>query len=373
MKRRTFLSLTLAAALLLCACTGKPAASSSASTASSYPDSRSEKTRWVIEVRKVEFPSKTAEHGEDGPIQWEDPAMEAHIRFILGKPEGEIRRSDVWNIQFLVFRANQPSGFDIALEQPVEGDTFTSDLEVERSIRHNYDGTLFENLTTLSDLRYFDSLQYFDYSGSTPYDGPTDLSGVETCTALKNFELTGAKPASLEPLAGLQELESLTLDYCGTLDLTPLEGLPELSALSLRADKLVSLEPLTTLPKLCYLAIGVGTTYPSLEPLTRTEVEFLDMGLSVGDEKTYKGMDYEPLTRLPKLRYLSLMNHFGVTTDLCRQIAAGSPQLRGLDISYTPAADHANELDDLGIEWLTDAPLKKDPVDWWRRFLYWLA
>lgn len=369
MKRTRMLSLVLAAALLLCSCSGTAAVKEN----KELPDNRSEMTRWVGEVRKVTVASQTAQHGEDGPIQWADPAMEAHIRFILGKPEGDILRSEVWNIQVLVLRANQPNGFDVALEQPTEGDTFTSDLETDRSIRHDYNGTTFGNLTTLSDLRYFDSLQYFDYSGMAPYDGPTDLSGVEACTALKNFELTGAKPASLEPLAGLQELESLSLSSCGTLDLTPLAGLPELTDLSLNSDVLVSLEPLATLPKLNYLSIGVGTTYPSLEPLTQTKLGFLNMGQAVGGEKLYKGMDYEPLTRMPELQYLDLTNNFDVTVELCRQIAAGSPKLRGLNISYTPAADHGNELDDLGIEWLYDIPLNKDPVGIWRRFLYRLA
>lgn len=361
-------ALVLAAALLLCGCSGTAVKENK-----DYPDNRSEMTRWVSEVQKVTILSQTAEHGEDEVIRWEDPAMEAHIRFILGKPEGDILRSDVWDIQVLVLRANQPNGFDIALEQPTEGETFSSGLETDRSIRHDYNGTTFGNLTTLRDLRYFDSLQYFDYSGMAPYDGPTDLSGVEECTALKKFGLTGAKPASLEPLAGLQELESLTLRSCGTLDLTPLEGLSELSTLSLTSDTLVSLEPLAALPKLQYLSIGTGTTYPSLEPLTRTHLGFLSMMQGVGNEKLYKGMDYEPLTRMPDLQYLNLMNNFDVTADLCREIAAGSPNLRGLEISYTPAADHGSELDDLGIEWLYDEPLSKEPVGLWRRLLYKLA
>ena len=55
---------------------------------------------------------------------------------------------------------------------------------------------------------------------------------------------------------------------------------------------------------------------------------FLDMGLGVGDEKTCKGLDYEPLTRMPDLKYLDLMNHLDLTADLCKRIAAGSPNLR---------------------------------------------
>ena len=35
--------------------------------------------------------------------------------------------------------------------------------------------------------------------------------------------------------------------------------------------------------------------------------------------------------------------------------------------------DHSNEPDDLGIEWLYAAPLQKEPVGLWHRFLYKIA
>lgn len=369
MKRRNLLVLLLAAAFLLCACSQK-----ANQAAASYPDSRSEMGKWFSDACKVEIPSRTVEHGEDYVIQWEDPAMEAHVRFVLDKPEGDILHSDVWNIQVLVLRANQPDGFDVALEQPTSGDTFTFEMvETDSEVRHSYNGTAFQNLSTLSDLKHFDSLQYFSYSSSTPYNDLTDFSGLESCKGLKVLSIAGAKPATLAPLAGLTELERLTLSNCGTLDLTPLEGLPELSVLGLyRANELDSLEPLTTLPKLRVLRIGGGTTYPSLEPLTRTHIEFLDMMLAVGEEKTCKGMDYEPLTRMPYLQYLDLTNHLDLTADLCKRIAAGSPNLRGLDISYTPAAEHSSELQDLGIEWLQDGT-NRGLTELWRRLLYKLS
>ena len=210
----------------------------------------------------------------------------------------------------------------------------------------------------------------FYYTAKVPYDSLTDLSGLQACTGLKVLSLYGAKPATLAPLAALTKLESLTLSNCGALDLSPLEGLQELEVLGLSSsNELASLEPLTTLPKLRYLSIGTGTTYPSLDPLTRTHIEFLDMGLGVGDEKTCKGLDYEPLTRMPDLKYLDLMNHLDLTADLCKRIVAGSPNLRGLDISYTPAADHSKELQALGIEWLQD-PTNRSINEFWRRLIY---
>lgn len=353
-------ALLLAAALLLCSCAG------AAKVGETYPDSRSEMTKWAIGARQTEFSPRTVEHGEDGVIQWADPAMEAHIRFLLNKPEGEIRRSDVWDIQ--VLRLNE-NGIDAAWTQPSEGETFSTADSVEDA-DHLAEGGTFDPVMSLQDLRYFDSLQSFRYIGKPPYSGLTDLSGLEECSQLKVLSIYGAKPASLASLAALTGLKSLTLSNCGNLDLTPLEGLEELSVVCLgQSDVLASLEPLTALPKLRYLDIGDGTTYPSLEPLTRTGIEFLEMGLGVGDEKSCKGLDYEPLTRMPTLQYLSLMNHLDVTTKLCKQIAAGSPNLRGLDISYTPAANHKSVLADLDVEWVQDAA-NHGITEFWRRLLY---
>lgn len=364
MKRRNCFAFILAAALLLCACSG-----TAAKPNAEYPDSRSEMTKWAVAERQLEFSPQTVEHGEDAVIQWADPAMEAHIRALLNKPEGDIRRSDVWEIQVLRVNSN---GVDAAWTEPTEGETFnTSDSAKNAS--YLAEGGSFDNLTSLEDLRHFDSLQAFSYSSKVPYDGLTDLSGLESCPRLKVLSLHGAKPETLEPLSVLTELESLELYNCGTLDLTPLSGLKKLSRVFLIADNLVSLEPLADLPALYYLGIGTGTTYPSLEPLTRTKLEFLDMGVGMADQTTYKKLDYEPLTRMPALRYLDLTNHVGVTTTLCKQIAAGSPNLRGLDVSYTKAADHSVNLQDLGIEWLMDTPESFNPVKWWNRLMYWLA
>jgi len=358
MKRTKLFVWVLAAALLLCACTGRPN--------QNLPHSRSDLTKWVVSERQVEIPSQTVEHGEDYVIQWEDPAMEAHIRFVLNQPEGDILHSDVWEIQALRISAN---GVDAAWTEPTEGAVFNT-ADSAKNASYLAEGGNLENLTSLNDLRHFDSLQVFYYTAKVPYDSLTDLSGLEACTGLKVLSLYGAKPVTLAPLAALTKLESLTLSNCGALDLSPLEGLQELEVLGLSSsNELASLEPLTTLPKLRYLSIGIGTTYPSLDPLTRTHIEFLDMGLGVGDEKTCKGLDYEPLTRMPDLKYLDLMNHLDLTADLCKRIAAGSPNLRGLDISYTPAADHSKELQALGIEWLQD-PTNRSINEFWRRLIY---
>ena len=352
MKRRTFLSLTLGVTLLLCACASKPAASSSASTAA-YPDNRDEVTKAFANARYSDIPSQTVEHGEDYIIQWADPAMEEHIRFLLDKPEGDIRHSDVWDLQVLVLRANQSDGFDVALEQPVSGDSFTFEtVETNPEVRHLYNGHAFQNLSSLEDLKHFDSLQYFSYTASLPYDGLNDLSGLRECGHLKVLYLGNIRPDALDPLEQLPELQTLTLYNCGTLDLTPLQTLSALTSLSLNVDQIDSLAPLTALTQLSYLGIGSGSTYPSLEPLVQMNLQYLDMGCGMSDSKQYETLDYTPLTQMKGLVGLDLTYHTRADAALCEAILANNPELRYLDISYTEAAQSGAAFD---VEHLRDA------------------
>lgn len=330
MKRTKLFVWVLAAALLLCACTGRPN--------QNLPHSPSDLTKWVVSERQVEIPSQTVEHGEDYVIQWEDPAMEAHVRFVLDKPEGDILHSDVWNIQVLVLRASSADGFDVALEQPTSGDTFTFEMVTDPEVRHLYNGTAFQNLSALNDLKHFDSLQYFSYSASQPYDELTDLSGLSACKGLKMLSIGNARPETLAPLEELQALQTLTLSNCGTLDLTPLGKLPALTSVSLSVDTLDSLEPLAQMDQLSYLGLTGGTTYPSLEPLVQTNVRYLNLGVGLDDSKRYEELDYTPLTEMKSLVWLDLTHHTRVDEALCGAILDSNKELKYLDISYTEAA-----------------------------------
>lgn len=331
MRRTKLFVWVLAAALLLCACTGRPN--------QNLPYGRSDLTKWVVSERQVEIPSQTVEHGEDYVIQWEDPAMEAHVRFVLDKPEGDILHSDVWNIQVLVLRASNADGFDVALEQPASGDTFTFEMvETDPEVRHLYNGTAFQNLSALNDLKNFDSLQYFSYSASQPYDELTDLSGLSACKGLKMLSIGNARPETLAPLEELQALQTLTLSNCGALDLTPLAKLPALTSVNFYSDKLDSLEPLTALEQLSYLGMTGGTTYPGLEPLVQTNIRYLNLGVGLDDSKRYEELDYTPLSEMKSLVWLDLTHHTRVDEALCGAILKSNKELKYLDISYTEAA-----------------------------------
>ncbi|MCD8085966.1 MAG: hypothetical protein LUF28_06520 [Clostridiales bacterium] len=279
-------------------------------------------------------------HGEDYVIEWEDAGMEAHIRFLLDQPEGDIYHSDVWDIQVLAIMPGR-TPHDVLLKQPTEGyDDFCFELvSWDNDVRCLYEQESFPDITSLSDLRHFDSLQIFevDFHGTT--DLVIDLFGIEECQYLKKLEIDDAQVVSLEPLSGMDSLEMLYLNGVGSIDLTPIENLPALTKVSLNDSEIASLEPLTTLPQLWYLRIGSGTSYPDLEPLERTTVVYLDMKQDVSGRELFGDMDYSPLTRMPNLVYLDLTNHMQTDIALCEAILSGSPELEYFVIDYTPAAD----------------------------------
>lgn len=357
MKRRTtqLPALLLAMGLAFSACgQGESASASSSSKNNISYQMGSVKTA----VTLYDYPSLEGqvEHGEDYVIEWEDEGMEAHIRFLLEKPEGEIRHSDVWDIQFLEIDSRIFQGasvIDCALETPPNGQenfnfkTMIVDDNAGASVRKKLEGESFPEVKTLRDLRHFDSLQILSFSTELRGEAQlTDLSGLESCQYLRSLSLYTAAPATLAPLAQLSRLERLILRNCGTQDLAPLEELPALAILDLSGTQAPSLEPLTTLPSFFCLTYGSGgnifatesgVPYPDLEPLTRTHIQYLDLGVSWNTGPAYKSVDFTPLASLPDLIYLDLCNHTTIDADLCSAILAGDPNLKYLSISGTAA------------------------------------
>lgn len=338
---KKLLILMLSAALLLTAC-GQTMPSGPATQPPK--DHRGIMGDALRTAMKLVYDPITVSHGEDYVIEWEDEGMEAHIRFLLDKPEGDILHSDVWDVQLLGIFAKRINGHDVMLTQPPEGWTQFDMSEIllvenKEGIWHEYEGRTFPDIVTLQDLRHFDSLQIFQTSDVSL----TDLSGVEQCPHLVRLILPDSSPATLEPLAQMPWLIQLSLGGSTgertVLDLSPMAGLPELEDLTLFGRELVSLEPLTTLPSLRTLDLGVEAIYPSLEPLTRSTVEYLDLGLSVDGRGKFDHLDYESLARIPNLTYLDIDNHTAFGVEECTAVLEGCLKLKYLDICYTPAAN----------------------------------
>lgn len=309
------------------------------------------------------FSRMSAEHGEDYPIEWEDAGMERCVRNLLGRPEGEIRHSDVWEIRVLSVNQTNDGATGILLEELPEGYSEFSFESVfwNRDITQKFEigkapgfEKPFPPIHTLADLRHFDSLQLLSLDIGSEAKELTDISGLEQCKNLTVLELKGARPETLEPLAGAQSLDTLRLDRCGKVDLLPLADLPVLSRVFLNSDTIASLEPLANIPTLRFLCIGSDATYPSLSPLENSRIEYLDMGATPSGQKLYAGLDYTPLSRMPNLMFLNLTNH-AIDAGTCGDILEASQSLKYLNISYTDAAKKSKQLPTQNLTILLDA------------------
>lgn len=310
-KRHTVLLLAMVMVFCLCAC-GQTAT----------PQPQKDVASYYQKIGIDGYPVLTVEHGEDYVIEWEDPGMEAHVRLWLDRPEGDIYHSDVWEIRLIYISVMANSPYDMIFEQPPEGRTTIGGggFVTLEDLRIYYDRTDLLPIKCLADLRHFDSLEYVSVN-CDPKDPITDISGPEECVNLLSFSIDGAKPESLKPLSKMESLLNLTLDDCGTVDLTHISGLQNLRDLSLQKVRV-----------------------ESLEPLTGMQLNYLKFTADMFSQDWNAELDYSPLAEIDSLRQVIIMSNTGFDREDCELLLTELDDLEQIDISYTAAADHLDEL-----------------------------
>ncbi len=368
------LSLLICAMLLFSACAGIPRQKPGL-----Y---RSPMTELFAQQKEITVPARQAEHGEDYVIEWQDPVMERHVRKWLDRPEGDIYHSDVWDYQAVTINAGsgvQDSLIKNAPDGENLGDSFSYDDPLE-AYRSRVQGT-YEPLTSLADLRHFDSLQVLCVNSKKVSAPLQDLTGLEECKNLVYLTLpsvessafptfakldsvvklfygrdivrTDVNVSDLSAFAQMKALEVLWITG-SEVDLSQLTG-AQLRTLTLDVTRIKSLEPLQQMPQLKALQLVKGPEFPSFEPLDGSSIQYLDLLVSEGAANRYEAMDLTPLARMPQLVWLNLMNHARVDSELCRQILAGDTNLKYLDVSYTKVGKEKVELDTSQLEIFIDA------------------
>lgn len=358
------LSLPICAMLLFSGCAGVPKQKPGL-----Y---RSPMNEIFAQQKEITVPARQVEHGEDYVIEWQDPVMEKHVRNWLDRPEGDIYHSDVWDYQSVTLGTGDKTADDLIKNAPDGenlGDSFSYDDPLE-AYRSRVEGT-YEPLTSLADLRHFDSLQVLCVNSKNVSTPLQDLTGLEKCRNLVYLTLpsveSGAFAAFAEmdsvvklmygssqqrpevnvaDLSALAQMKSLKmLRITGSeVDLAQLAG-ADLRVLRLDVTRIGSLEPLKQMENLSFLQLYHGPEIDSFAPLAESSVQYLSMSLSQGAQETYKDMDYTPLTQMPQLIWLDLTNNITFDTETCKKLLANDTALKYLKISYTSAAKDAEELD----------------------------
>lgn len=333
---------------------------------------RSEMQDVFVQQTTLAVPASHAEHGEDYVIEWQDPVMEKHVRKWLDRPKGDIYHSDVWDYQRVTINSgtgvkdllvkDAPDGVDI-------GGNVSSNEQLE-ACAVRVEGT-YDPVTSLADLRHFDSLQVLSVNNRRGDPPITDLTGLEECKNLMLLEVPSVESSAfptfakldsvvelkygsdgiradsnVSDLSALAQMKSLKmLRITGSeADLTQLAG-ADLRVLRLDVTRIGSLEPLKQMENLSFLQLYQGPEIDSFAPLAESSVQYLSMSLSQGAQEAYKDMDYTPLTQMPQLIWLDLTNNITFDTETCKKLLANDTALKYLKISYTSAAKDAEELD----------------------------
>ena len=333
---------------------------------------RSEMQDVFVQQTTLTVPASHAEHGEDYVIEWQDPVMEQHVRKWLDRPKGDIYHSDVWDYQRVSINSGTGVG-DLIVKDAPDG------VDIGRNVNSNeqlaacavsVEGT-YDPVTSLADLRHFDSLQVLSVNNRRGVPPITDLTGLEECKNLMLLSVPSVESSAfptfakldsvveleygsdgiradsnVSDLSALAQMKSLKMLWItgSEVDLTQLAG-ADLRVLRLDVTRIGSLEPLKQMENLSFLQLCQGPEIDSFAPLAESSVQYLSMSLSQGAQEAYKDMDYTPLTQMPQLIWLDLTNNITFDTETCKRLLANDTALKYLNISYTPAAKDAEELD----------------------------
>lgn len=333
---------------------------------------RSEMQDVFVQQTTLTVPASHAEHGEDYVIEWQDPVMEKHVRKWLDRPKGDIYHSDVWDYQRVSINSGTGVG-DLIVKDAPDG------VDIGRNVNSNeqlaacavsVEGT-YDPVTSLADLRHFDSLQVLSVNNRRGAPPITDLTGLEECKKLMLLSMPSVESSAfptfakldsvvelkygsdgiradsnVSDLSALAQMKSLKMLWItgSEVDLTQLAG-ADLRVLRLDVTRIGSLEPLKQMENLSFLQLYQGPEIDSFAPLAESSVQYLSMSLSQGAQEAYKDMDYTPLTQMPQLIWLDLTNNITFDTETCKKLLANDTALKYLKISYTSAAKDAEELD----------------------------
>ena len=243
---------------------------------------------------------------EDGPVEFQDPVIEEMLRTILGKPDGEVLRSELQSIHAIYWRS---------------GNRYWSNLQSPdgKVPKYGSEWIVSGQPQTLADLAYCDNLQWLEI-------GAIELPSLEplhSLMQLANISLSNTTVATerWEELVRLPTLTGLELDFRDvaadhTGGTTGADSSGDGSCL------------LPIAQKLTYLWIDhrfswdtdVLAQFTNLECLyidTPKDLSFLESMPKLWDLTIsyYDGADWSILGQMPSLRYLELFKCKDITLE----------------------------------------------------------
>lgn len=203
-------------------------------------------------------------------VEFADPVLEAMIRGVMGKQEGDITVAEAE----AVTRLNLSVGMQ----------------------KYIYEEATIENI---SGLERFLNLESLDLSFHTI----SDITPLEGLTKLRVLSLGGNPVSDISPLAGLTNLKGLILTNCTAHDYGVLANLANLEFLMLDHSTITDLSPLGSLMSLKYLYLAkspindyspLAEIYPNLEQkdfILATTLEELGFSMDNNSQQAWADTD----------------------------------------------------------------------------------
>lgn len=258
----------------------------------------------------------------DYEIEWKDAYMEAAVRKLLNKPEGEIMASEVWDITSLEIWGEEVS----ATQNPVS--------DYDRSgffVSGNYSEKK-GKIQSLEDLKHFENLESLSINFQEKLS--LDFFSEKQLSRLRKISFVNDGITEIQPLMWQNLLTTVTLDYNSISEFMWLSRMERLNELSVRGNAAFwSMEDLD----------GMGRLR-SLNILEIPEADF---------EKIAKIKSLEELQMDFKADFTALENCAGlrkltITADEETLLyLAKTPKLYELNITVEDAAE-LYELEELG-------------------------
>jgi Leucine-rich repeat (LRR) protein len=244
------------------------------------------------------------------PVTLSDPALEAHLRQLLGITDGQtLLTSDLWAITELTVPENTLTLSDLA---------YLTGLQ-----KLCIYGVSSYNLSVISSLTQLTTLDIREFSLSQ-----AELNAIGSLPNLTELTLSGCGLSSVEALSGLRNLTYLSLSGNTIRDISALSFMTELHELDLSSNAVTNLNAISGLKKLTRLNLA-DNSVSSLIPLSGcTNLVLLDVS----------GNALAGLTGIEDMKQLScLYAARNQLTDI--SLVAANPVLMELDVSENNLTD----------------------------------
>lgn len=174
----------------------------------------------------------------DKQVTFEDPALEAVIRELIRKKEGQLFVSDIRNI--------------VEINAERKGITSLEGLQDCKKLKSLFIG--FNEITDLEPIRELKFLTTL----FVRYNKISNVDALGNLSNLNNLDMTGNKVTDIKPLESLTELQFLGLGNNFVKDISPISNLTNLEELSLLDLDLDNIKPLEKLTKLRWLNLDLN-------------------------------------------------------------------------------------------------------------------